>query len=59
MSGPRHKVAIKWDCGQAVGAGSVFCPHCKAEVSRKNAKTIKKEEKKYQQEVRGKKRRRK
>lgn len=50
----RKKVSIKCDCGQDVSVGSVFCPNCKAEVNRKNARTIKKEEDKYQHEMRGK-----
>ncbi|MDD4179637.1 MAG: hypothetical protein PHH14_06295 [Candidatus Margulisbacteria bacterium] len=54
MSGLRRKVTIKCDCGEAVAAGSVFCPHCKAAIDRKNARVIKKEDSNYQKGVRGK-----
>ena len=48
------KVLTKCECGQTVAAGSVFCPHCRAEINRKNAKVIKKAEKKYQKKMGGK-----
>ena len=54
MSGLRHKVPQKCECGKTVAAGSVFCPHCRAEINRKNAKTIRKEERNYQKDMRGK-----
>ena len=44
---------MKCECGQAVSPGSVFCPSCRAEINRKNAKTTLKEEKRYQREMRG------
>lgn len=50
----RHKVLIKCDCGKTVSKGSVFCPYCKAEINRKNAKVIKKEERSYQKKMRSK-----
>jgi len=50
----RHKVSLKCVCGKTVAEGSVFCPHCRAEINRKNAKVIKKEERNYQKEMRGK-----
>ncbi|MFH1386773.1 MAG: hypothetical protein ABIH50_03805 [bacterium] len=54
MSKLRHKAPPKCECGNEVAEGSVFCPFCKAEITRKNAKTIKKEELHYQQQMRGK-----
>jgi len=54
MSGLRYKVPLKCECGKSVAEGSVFCPHCKATIKRKNAKKIKKEESNYQREMRGK-----
>jgi uncharacterized OB-fold protein len=54
MSGPRRKVSIKCECGQTVSPGSVFCPHCKAEIDRKNARVMKSEEGRYQKNIRGK-----
>jgi hypothetical protein len=54
MSAKRHKAPIKCDCGQAVAAGSVFCPFCKAAIKRKNARTIEREDRAYQKKVRGK-----
>jgi len=48
----RHKVSLKCECGKAVAAGSVFCPHCRAEIKRKNVKTMKKEESNYQKNMR-------
>jgi len=55
----RHKVSLKCECGKTVSIGSVFCPHCKAEIQRNNAKMIKKEEKKYQKKIISKGRKRK
>lgn len=53
MSVKRHKAPIKCDCGKAVSAGSVFCPFCKAAIKRKNARTIKKEDRSYQKRMHG------
>jgi uncharacterized OB-fold protein len=50
----RRKVSIKCDCGEAVSPGSVFCPHCRAAINRKNVIVIKKEEGNYQKRIRGK-----
>jgi hypothetical protein len=50
----KHKVSMKCECGHTVSAGSVFCPYCKEEILKKNAKVIMKEEKKYQIKMRGK-----
>ena len=41
---PRVKAKIKCDCGQTVAVGSVYCPHCRAETNRKNAKVMIQEE---------------
>lgn len=41
-------IKLKCECGEAVSAGSVFCPYCMAEIMKKNAKTLKREEKKHQ-----------
>ena len=51
MSGLRAKASMKCGCGQAVAAGSVFCPYCQREVQKKNDKITKKEESKYQKEM--------
>lgn len=50
----RKKVKVKCECGKTVSKGSVFCPYCKAEINRKNAKVIKKEERSYQKSMRSK-----
>jgi hypothetical protein len=50
----RQKAKIKCECGKTVSKGSVFCPHCRAEINRKNAKTMKKEEKSFQKTMRNK-----
>ena len=50
----RRKVKLKCTCGRVVSEGSVFCSHCKAEVNRKNAKMMKREDRNYQKEMRGK-----
>ncbi|MFH1347689.1 MAG: hypothetical protein ABIH22_03260 [Candidatus Margulisiibacteriota bacterium] len=50
----KPKVLMKCGCGQTVAAGSVFCAQCRAEVNRKNAKVIKKEDNKYQKRMKGK-----
>lgn len=52
MKALRKKVKIKCDCGAAVAAGSVYCPHCRAEINRKNAKVIKKEERSCEKSMR-------
>ncbi len=54
MSGLRHKVSLKCDCGKTVSEGSVFCPFCKAAIKRDNAKMIKNEDRNYQKKMRGK-----
>jgi hypothetical protein len=59
MSTVRKKVKIKCECGRTVSKGSVFCPHCRAEINRKNVKTMKKEESNYQKKMRSKGRARK
>ncbi|MFH1576715.1 MAG: hypothetical protein ABID35_04145 [Candidatus Margulisiibacteriota bacterium] len=48
------KVSVKCECGQTVFKGSVFCPHCRSEINRKNAIVIDKEENKYQKKMKGK-----
>jgi len=50
----RHKALLKCECGEIVSKGSVFCPRCRADINSKNAKVIKKEEKRYQRSVNGK-----
>ncbi|MFH1683689.1 MAG: hypothetical protein ABIA67_02270 [Candidatus Margulisiibacteriota bacterium] len=50
----KAKVSKKCECGQTVAIGSVFCSRCRAEVNRKNAKVIKKEDNKYQKRMKGK-----
>ena len=50
----RNKIKLKCDGGQAVSIGSVFCPHCRAAIEKKNDKVIKREESRYQRRVRGK-----
>jgi hypothetical protein len=54
MSGLRKKVSLKCECGKTVSKGSVFCPHCRAEINRKNVKTMKKVERNYQKNMRSK-----
>jgi uncharacterized Zn finger protein (UPF0148 family) len=54
MSAVRKKVPLKCSCGKTVSKGSVFCPHCRAEINRKNVKTMKKEESNYQENMRSK-----
>ncbi|MBU0686541.1 MAG: hypothetical protein KKB81_01625 [Candidatus Margulisbacteria bacterium] len=46
--------APKCECGRVVSKGSVFCSHCVAEVNRRNFKTMKNEDRKYQKSVQGK-----
>jgi len=55
----RHKASLKCECGKTVAKGSVFCPHCRAEVNRANVKTMKKEERNYQKKMRSQRRGRK
>jgi uncharacterized Zn finger protein (UPF0148 family) len=50
----RHKVSLKCECGKTVSEGSVFCPHCRAAIDRKNVRTMKKEERNYQKKMRSK-----
>jgi hypothetical protein len=52
--GVRHKVLLKCECGKTVSKGSVFCPHCRAEINRKNIKVMKKENRNYQERMQGK-----
>ena len=52
--GIRYKVLVKCECGKAVSPGSVFCPHCRAAINRKNVKVMKKEELRYRKSTRGK-----
>ena len=59
MSGLRHKASVKCECGKTVAEGSVFCPHCRAEINRKNARTIKNRDSNDRKEMRGKGRSRK
>ena len=47
----KPKVLMKCECGQTVSLGSVFCPYCKDHIQKKNAKMIRKAEKKYQKQV--------
>ena len=47
----RNKVLMKCGCGKTVSKVSVFCPHCRAEINRKNAKVIKTEERNYQKKM--------
>jgi len=50
----RHKASMKCECGKTVSKGSVFCPHCRAEINRKNVKTMKKGEYSFQKKMRSK-----
>jgi len=52
MNGLRKKVSKKCECGKTVSKGSVFCPHCRAMINRKNVKTMKKEERSYLKNMR-------
>ena len=45
---------MKCECGKTVSKGSVFCPHCRAEINRKNVKTMKKGEYNFQKKMRSK-----
>ncbi len=47
----RKKIKVRCECGKAVAAGSVFCPHCRAEINRKNVKTMAKEERRCQKSM--------
>jgi len=48
----RKKAKLKCECGRTVSKGSVFCPHCRAEINRKNVKTMAKEERRCQKSMR-------
>lgn len=52
MNALRPKVSLKCECGTTVFKGSVFCPHCRAEINRKNAKVIRKDERNHQKMMR-------
>lgn len=54
MTSLKYKGSLKCECGVEVFQGSVFCPRCRAEINRKNAKVIKKEDNKYQKKMRNK-----
>jgi hypothetical protein len=52
--GVRRKASLKCECGRTVSKGSVFCPHCKAAIKRKNVRTMEREERNYQRNMRSK-----
>jgi hypothetical protein len=52
MSVLRQKPKVKCECGKTVSPGSVFCPHCRAEINRKNVKTMKREGRSFRKKMR-------
>jgi uncharacterized Zn finger protein (UPF0148 family) len=54
MSLLKKKAKRKCNCGRPVAEGSVFCPHCMAEIQKKNAKMVKSEDKKNRRNIRSK-----
>lgn len=52
--GIRHKPSLKCECGNPVSKGSVFCPHCRSEVQKKNDRVIERGERDHQKRMRGK-----
>lgn len=54
MAALKKKAKKKCNCGRPVAEGSVFCTQCMAEIQKKNAKMVKREDKKNRRNLRSK-----